>query len=418
MDGVTAGEPRGMRRAWLIVALLAAASALNYFDRNIVAVFKPVLKAEFALNDGHYSWLVTAFMAPYVVAYVLGGRLVDRYGSRWMLTFFLGGWSLATLANGWVAGLGGMLACRFFLGLLEPGGFNAGQRAIMEWFPPEKRGLALSLLAPGTAVGAMLAPPALAVINETWGWRWGFILPGILGLGLAAVWPVMTRPSGSSPVHGYNRPSPGSVPLRRILGCRALWGLLLARVVSDPVWYFYQFWLPGYFQENLGLTLADYGRVGWIPAAVAMVVAVGVGMWTDRQIGRHPGHALRLRRQTLIVLTALAPAAVVTPFAGSTVLALVLVTLIVSLGQAWLFLVSLLQTDLFPREAIGTANGLLGACGAACGLLVNLSLGWLVDVVGYRPLFTAAGIAYLLAAGVVWRLVRAPMSLHSDDGTT
>jgi ACS family hexuronate transporter-like MFS transporter len=397
-----AGVPR---RAWLIVALLAAASALNYFDRNIVAVLKPVLKSEFALTDVHYSWLVTAFMAPYVVMYVLGGRLVDRYGSRVMLAIFLAGWSLATLVNGLVSGLVGLLVCRFFLGMMEPGGFNACQRAIMDWFPKEKRGTAISLLSPGTALGSVLAPPVLAFLGTSYGWRWGFLIPGILGLVLVAVWLAFSRRPGESSVRVTAEPP---VPLRQILGSRALWGLLLARVVSDPVWYFYQFWVPGYFQEKLGLSLADYGRIGWISPAVAMVACLALGWYTDRRIGQG-GESLRVRRNTLIALTALAPLGIVTTLAGSTWLTVTLVTVVLVVGQAWFFFGSLLQTDLFPRNAIGTVNGLIGACGTSFGLVLNLGLGWAIGAVGYFPVFAVAGLLHPLAALLVWRLVRQPM---------
>jgi ACS family hexuronate transporter-like MFS transporter len=397
-----AGVPR---RAWLIVALLAAASALNYFDRNIVAVLKPVLKSEFALTDVHYSWLVTAFMAPYVVMYVLGGRLVDRYGSRVMLAIFLAGWSLATLVNGLVSGLVGLLVCRFFLGMMEPGGFNACQRAIMDWFPKEKRGTAISLLSPGTALGSVLAPPVLAFLGTSYGWRWGFLIPGILGLVLVAVWLAFSRRPGESSVRVTAEPP---VPLRQILGSRALWGLLLARVVSDPVWYFYQFWVPGYFQEKLGLSLADYGRIGWISPAVAMVACLALGWYTDRRIGQG-GESLRVRRNTLIALTAFAPLGIFTTLAGSTWLTVTLVTVVLVVGQAWFFFGSLLQTDLFPRNAIGTVNGLIGACGTSFGLVLNLGLGWAIGAVGYFPVFAVAGLLHPLAALLVWRLVRQPM---------
>jgi ACS family hexuronate transporter-like MFS transporter len=393
------------RQAWLIVGLLAAASALNYFDRNIVAVLKPVLKAEFALTDVHYSWLVTAFMAPYVVMYVLAGRLVDRFGARAMLAVFLAGWSLATLLNGLVGGLAGLLVCRFLLGVMEPGGFNACQRAIVDWFPKEKRGRAISLLSPGTALGSILAPPVLAWLGTSLGWRWGFFIPGLLGLGLAALWLACSRRETDLEAR-QQREEP--VPLRAILGSRALWGLLLARVVTDPVWYFYQFWVPGYFQEKLGLSLADYGKVGWIPPAVAMVACLALGWFTDARVGRG-GDALRVRRNALIALSLLAPLGLLTTGAGAIWITVMLVSIVLFVGQAWFFFGSLLQTDLFPRRAIGTVNGLIGACGTSFGLALNFLIGNVIEEVGYVPVFVVAGLLHPLAALLVWRMVREPM---------
>lgn len=393
------------RQAWVVVAMLAAASALNYFDRNIVAVLKPVLKEEFALTDVHYSWLVTAFMAPYVVMYVLGGRLVDRFGARPMLAIFLAGWSLATLLNGLVGGLVGLLMCRFLLGVMEPGGFNACQRAIMDWFPTEKRGRAISLLSPGTALGSILAPPVLALIGTSLGWRWGFFLPGLVGLVLVVVWLVFsTPPSGPRTEARSEAPA----PLREILRCRALWGLLLARVITDPVWYFYQFWVPGYFQEKMGLSLSEYGRVGWIPPAVAMMACLVLGWWTDARVTR-VGGSLFVRRNTLMALALVTPFGMLTTLADSTWLTVVLVSLVLSVGQAWFFFGALLQTDLFPRNAIGTVNGLIGACGTSFGLALNFILGGVIETAGYLPVFLVAGMLHPLAALVVWRFVRAPM---------
>ena len=399
------------RRAWLVVAMIVAASALNYFDRNIVAVIKPVLKAEFALTDLHYSWIVTAFLAPYVVMYVLGGRLVDHFGSRATLAIFLGGWSLATGFTGMVGGLFGLLVCRFFLGVMEPGGFIASQRAIVAWFPPERRGAAMGIFSIGTQLGTVLAPPVLAALTGHLGWRWAFFAPGVIGVILALVWWQLDR---GAPDFGVSKATPAQpIPMAELLRCRALWGLLLARVIGDPVWIFYLFWIPGYFQEKLGLSLEAYGRIGWIPPAVGTLLGIGLAFWCDRRIAR-TGSSLLVRRNALLAFTALAPIGLLIPYSTSPWLALIAITTVYSVAHMWNLFSSLMQTDLFPPGAVGTALGLIGACGSLCGLLFNLGVGWGMATIGYKPILIATALLHPLAAVVVWWLVRDPLKATAD----
>jgi ACS family hexuronate transporter-like MFS transporter len=400
------------RRAWFIIVMVVLAAALNYFDRNIVAVLKPVLKAEFTLSDLHYSWLVTAFLAPYVVMYVLAGRLVDHLGSRITLAVFLAGWSLATGFTGLVGGLAGLLVCRFFLGVMEPGGFIACQRAIVAWFPPARRGLAMGIFSIGTQLGTVLAPPVLAALTGHLGWRWAFFVPGAIGVTLALVWWRLDR---GAPDFGVSKTEPArAVPFKELLKCRALWGLLIARVIGDPVWIFYLFWVPGYFQEKLGLSLDAYGRIGWIPPAVGTLLGLALAFWCDRRIARG-GTSLLVRRNALIAFTVLAPLGLLTPFLSSPWLVLITVTVVYSVAHMWNLFSSLMQTDLFPPGAVGTALGLIGACGSLCGLLFNMGVGWGMETIGYKPILIATGLLHPIAAVVVWRLVREPLRVSATE---
>lgn len=399
------------RRAWFILALIVTASALNYFDRNIVAVIKPVLKQELGLTDLDYSWVVTAFLAPYVVMYVLSGRLVDRFGSRVTLALFLGGWSMATGLTGLVTGLVGLLFFRFCLGAMEPGGFVACQRALVAWFPVERRGAAVGVFSIGTQLGTVMAPPVLALLTITLGWRWAFFVPGVVGLVFALVWWRMDK---GAPDYGVSRTVPvKAVPMKELLSCSALWGLLLSRVVSDPVWIFYQFWIPGYFQEKLGLSLQQYGKIGWITPAVGTVVGIGLAFWTDRIIRRTGRKPLMVRRNMLLAFTALAPIGMLAPFSSSPWIVLATVTVVYTVAHLWYVFVSLLLTDLFPPGAIGTALGLIGACGSLCGLVFNMGVGWGMETIGYKPILIGLSLLHPIAAVIVWRLVRRPLRVEA-----
>jgi len=174
--------------AWVVVGLLWVVALLNYFDRQTLSILKATLKLELGLTDTYYSYLVAAFMVPYIAMYIVAGRLVDRFGSRWPMTIFITCWSLATASAGAVQNLVQLAGARALLGAAEPGVFPAGMRAQVRWFPPERRGFLMSLNSPCTAVGAILAPPVVAFLTLHWSWRSAFVVPGIFGLVLAVAW--------------------------------------------------------------------------------------------------------------------------------------------------------------------------------------------------------------------------------------
>ncbi|PTX90960.1 MFS transporter [Opitutus sp. ER46] len=400
--------PRPSRRAWWLLLLLFGIGLLNYLDRQTLSILKATLKVELALTDIHYSWLVTAFMAPYILFYVVSGRLVDRFGTRRSLSAFVGIWSVANILCGCAQNLAQLAGARALLGAAEPGAFPAIQRVMMTWFPPERRAFAWSLLSPCTTVGAILAPPLVALLTTTWSWHWAFILPGVVGCVLAAGWWLTDRnPPAAS---GAAEAEPAAVPLRTILGDTRVWILLGARAVTDPVWYFHLFWLPGYLQERIGVSLSQLGWIGWIPSFVASLAVILTGRITDFFVARGRPPA-RVRVTMFALAAAFAPLGAFTTFAPSLLWALVLISAVAIICQIWFFGQGLLVADIFPRNSAATIAGLLGAVGASGGLLMNLVAGPLIQHIGYVPVFIGLACLHPLAAVLLWRtlprLVRA-----------
>lgn len=404
------------RRAWLVLALLVTSTFLNYFDRQILSVVKPVIKTEFGLTDSHYSLLISVFMAAYVVMYPIGGRLVDIYGSRRCMLVFVSVWSLATALTGFASGLAYLVVCRIVLGLAEPGNYPAALRASALWFPPARRGFATSMFSAGSAIGAIVAPPLIALIAVQFGWRAAFFIPGFAGaIWLAAWWFIYRDPTVAS--DGSHRAGEKAVyatrasaevapaarsPWREILRSRVLWGLVLARLISDPAWYFLLFWFPGYIQERMGLSIGQAGAVGWIPFLIADVGGIGAAAYSDRLVRRGMSPT-RARLAVLVGVACLAPLSMALGFLTAHVaLTIALFSVLAFVCTTWLFTMAALIADAAPRAAIGTVHGISGAFGATGGLIFNACIGPVVDRTGYIPVFIVAGGLHLLASAVLF----------------
>lgn len=388
------------RRSWLLLALLFGIGLLNYLDRQTLSILKATLKDELALTDIHYSWLVGAFMGPYIIFYVVSGRLVDRFGTRLSLSAFTAVWSVANILSGIAGNFGQLAGARALLGAAEPGAFPAIQRVMMTWFPKERRAFAWSLLSPCTTVGAILAPPLVAVLTQQWNWHLAFIIPGAVGLLLALAWWAADRSPPSFPSEA--EPVAPPAPMREILADRRVWLLLAARAMTDPVWYFHLFWLPGYLQEKLGVSLTQLGWIGWIPSFVASAAVMTTGRTTDVLVGR--GRAPVNVRVTMFAAAALfAPVGAFTTFAPSLPTALVMISIVAIVCQIWFFGQGLLVADVFPKNSAATIAGLLGAVGASGGLLMNLIAGPLIERAGYIPVFAGLACLHPIAAVMLWR---------------
>lgn len=388
------------RRSWLLLALLFGIGLLNYLDRQTLSILKATLKIDFSLTDTHYSWLVGAFMAPYIVFYVISGRLVDRFGTRVSLSAFAAVWSLANLLSGVAQNFGQLAGARALLGAAEPGAFPAIQRVMMTWFPKERRAFAWSLLSPCTTVGAILAPPLVAMLTSWWNWHMAFVIPGIAGLVLAVAWWASDRNPPTFPHENTSDAPPP--PMREILADRRVWLLLAARALTDPVWYFHLFWLPGYLQERLGVSLPELGWIGWIPSFVASAAVMTTGRTTDFLVAR--GHEPARVRIAMFAAAALfAPIGAFTTFAPSVPWALVLISIVAIVCQIWFFGQGLLVADVFPRQSAATIAGLLGAVGATGGLLMNLIAGPIIEHAGYISVFGALACLHPVAAFMLWR---------------
>lgn len=389
------------RQSWIILALVFSVNLLNYFDRQTLSILKVTLKTELGLTDTHYSYIVTAFMVPYVVMYIVSGRLVDRFGSRGPMALFITVWSMATALCGAVQNLWQLAGARMLLGVGEPGAFPAGMRAQVKWFPRVHRAFLMSLNSPATAVGAILAPPIVAGLTAAWSWRAAFVVPGIAGMFLAAAWWWADRERPGVAAEGEdaaaNEPAP---PLRAILGERRFIGVLVGRLLSEPVWYFYLFWLPGYLQERIGLTLPQLGAAGWIPSGVASLVAILTARWSDK-VAAQSANPAASRVRALLVLSLFAPVGALLAGTSSLPLILVLLCFVYTVAQSWFFYTAVLLADIFPSNAVASAMGFMGAASVTTAMIVNFWIGPIVEKGGYGPIFVVAAVMHPLGALVV-----------------
>ena len=405
------GPPPGSWR-WLVVGLLVVSTFLNYFDRQILSVLKTTLKQEFSLTDTHYSVLITAFMLPYVLMYPIGGRLVDRFGPRWCMVGFIAVWSSATLGVGFTGTFGALVVLRAVLGAAEPGNYPAALRTCTVLFNPAQRGLPISLFSAGSAVGAIAAPPLIAWIAGALGWRWAFALPAAIGFGWVALWLAATRHGVGDSARLTERRLERPAPLGPVLRDPNIWRLILARLVSDPVWYFYLFWLPGYLQEAKSLTLQQTGWVAWVPFLVADLGGIGAAHYADRLV-RRGWAADRARKAVLTATACIAPVGIFTTYFGVAG-AVVIFSLVAIVCTTWLFNQTALLADVAPPASVASVHGVSGACGALGGLLFNAAIGPVVDAFGYTPVFVVAGGLHLIAAFILRGVRSRPVSAGSS----
>lgn len=404
------------RSAWFILALMTLDTVLGVIDRQAISVLKTTLKEVFTLTDGDYSLLVTAFLVPYAIFYVICGRLTDRLGSRVMLTACVAIWSLATIGSGLARSFGELALWRAVLGAAEAGLLPASFYALVRWFPKDRLGFANGVKAPFNALGPILTAPIIVGLTLAFGWRAAFIVPGVIGLAFAAAWWWADRspPDYAAPDRTTSKARIGFAILKSPL----LWGIVVARIVSDPLWFFQQYWQAGYLQEVLGLTLADVGRVLWIPPLISGVVMLGVGVLSDRLVrAGWSGPKSRIRIMQFAALGA--PLVVLIPLTRDPSATVALLTFSYLLGASWLFLSNLLVADLFRGAAVGTAIGLMNAIGTLGAAIFNAFVGVLLDSLGgYLTIFLILATLHPIAAVILQVGYRGLLSARPEPAST
>jgi len=403
-DSTSAAEARRIAigwRAWAVLVLCGLAGALFYMDRQVLAVLKTTLRIEKGWSDTDYGWLVTVFMACYTVCYLFTGRWIDRWGTRRAMPVFVGLMSIATILSGVARNLGEMGAFRALLGLAEAGVMPAIMVAVFSWFPPDRRGTASTVKEPLYVLGQVLATPAAVFLTQLWSWHAAFLAPGIFGLFVAGAWWWLDKIPADTASASTRAVPP--VRYRDALRRRELWGVIAARLVSDPVWFFFIYWEPGFLQEKVGLSLTELGRIGWIPTAVATGTLILLGTFSDWLVVKLAWTPARSRRVILQSLACLAPTILALRFVENHALAIALLCIVRIMMVVWLNFSNLFIADLVPKNLIGTAVALMSAFGAAAGLLCNAVVGSVVSSVGYGAVFAVAACLHPLAAFILWR---------------
>lgn len=388
-----------------MAGLITAAIAISYLDRQTLPVAIAAIQKDIPVSNTQFSQLQAAFLVAYAVMYAAGGKLMDAWGTKTGFLVIMIVWSAACAGHGLATAFLGLAVCRFLLGMGEGGGFPAATKAVAEWFPAEQRSTAMGMINAGTAVGAVIAPPAIAVIIGLWGWRWVFFLTGAAGL----VWSWAWWRIYSTPLRATDAGS--AVRWLKLLGIRQVWGLVTAKFLSDAAWYFYLFWLPKYLYDMRGFDTKQVGTFAWIPYAASGLGSL-LGGWFSSRLLRGGATVNRARKVALGLSAALMPWIFFVTQAPVEV-ALLLFSLAFCGQQSWSTLVMTLPTDLFPRISVGAVAGLVGFGGAMGGVVFGLVVGWLLDRgLGYEPVFAMVSLMHVTAFGIILTTIRRVEPLH------
>lgn len=401
---------------WRIALLVGAAIAISYLDRQTLPVAIGEIRKDIPIGNQVKALLDSAFLLTYGLMYVVGGRLLDRLGTRRGFLIIMVFWSLACASHGLALGVGMLAASRLLLGAGEGGGFPAATRVVAEWFPVKERSTAMGIINAGTGIGGIVAPPLIAFVatHIDWfgvsPWRWVFFITGAFGLVWTLAWWRMRDVGGRSP--GPSGPG-AQIPMSALLRFRETWGIIGAKFLTDAAWYFYMFWLPKYLLDARGFDIKGVGSVAWIPfaaAAVGCLVGGGLSSWLLRQ-GRSVNAA---RKIALGASAAMMPCVMFVPHV-SVPWVIVLFSIAFFGQQSWSTLVMVLPTDLFPQRALGTVAGFVGLGGALGGVVLGQLAGYLLDHgMSYAPVLVIAGSLHVAGFLLILATVRSLQPLPLD----
>ncbi|HEX2093131.1 MAG TPA: MFS transporter [Longimicrobiaceae bacterium] len=411
----TVPPPPGFGYRWTIVALLFFATTINYVDRQVLGILAPTLQTEIGWSEADYGAIASWFSFAYGIGFLGMGRLMDRIGVRMGFSFAIVAWSLAAMAHALARSAAGFSIARAALGLGESGNFPGALKSVAEWFPKKERALATGIFNAGSNVGAIVAPLLVPWIALTWGWQWAFIVTGALGF----VWLVFWLPLYREPEHhprvsraelAYIRSDPPerteSIPWLSLLRYRQAWAFILGKFLTDPVWWFYLFWLPKFLDANYGIKLAGVAAPLVVIYLVADVGSVGGGWLSSFFIKR--GWSVNAgRKVTMLIAALLIVPTMFAPHAGSMWVAVGIVSVAAASHQWWSANLFTTASDMFPRRAVASVVGLGGFAGAMGGVLFQRLTGRILETTGsnYSIIFVMCGLAYVTALLVIHLLV-------------
>ncbi len=395
---------------WWIAGLVFLSTVINYMDRQTLSVLAPRLTKELHLTNTEYGWISQAFLIPYTAMYIVAGLLIDRYGTKLIYGVAAGWWSIAAMLHAATSSFFGFSAVRFLLGTAESANFVAAQKVAAEWFPPKDRGTLNGLVQAGTVTGAVITPPLVIWMADRWGWRSAFLVTGALGLVWAIAWFWFYHLPENHPNITAEElellqsdeaitASPGltiSPPWLSFFRYPQTWGLLLARIISDPVWWFYLFWLPKYLTEQQGLSEKHMSFVVWIPYLISDIGSVLGGWYSGKLIARKFS-TVASRKWVMLVSALLMPLGLFLLLKPSTPLSLALISLVLGAHSAWKTNLVTLTVDIFPRNVVATVHGIVATGGGIGGAIFQSFAGQVIDKYSYTPLLVLMGVLHPLA---------------------
>ena len=415
-------KPRGVGRVrWWIVWTLFFSTVTNYISRQTFSVLAPMITAQYHLSHTDLGRISGAFQLSYAITWLLGGIFLDAVGTRLGLALAVIFWSVVNILTALSSSVFDFAAFRFLLGIGEGFNWPGASKTVAEWFPSQERSLAVAIFDSGSSVGGALAALSMPLIAVTFGWRWAFVFSGLMGfiwllLWLRVYYPLSRHPRVTSeevaliragqdvPVVSADR---GVRRWIRLARNRNVWGIVLGRALTDPIWWFYVFWLPQYLSDARGFSMKRIALFAWIP-----FVAADLGNFTGGLIS---GYCIRrgvsvVRARTWVCAISCLPILAGIPAAGvhSAYTALGLICVALWGYASWSTMGLTLPSDLFPQDVVATVTGLSGLAAGMVGFVFTIAVGILVDRFSYGPAFLVAGLMPLFATASLFLLIRAP----------
>lgn len=403
--------PRISHKRWVICALLFLATVIAYVDRGVIAYLEKFLEGVIpGLNSVKYGLILGAFTSAYAIGMVVAGGLTDKLGTRKAFAIAIGLWSLAAMLPGAAFSVVTLGIAMFLIGLGEAANFPACNKTVAEWFPKRERALATGIFNSGANVGNIAVPLVVPFLVVAFSWRGAFVVVGAAGLVWLIFWLIYYRrpeqdrsvsPAELALILSDPPEKTESVPWSRVLPCKETWAYGIAKLLTDPIWWFYLFWIPGYLQSTFHLSLAQ-NRVPVMLAYSISVVGSVAGGWISSFLLKR-GKSTNQARKTAMLLCALAVLPIfMAPFLHQLWVVVALLGLATAGHQGWSANLLTLPSDMFPKSAIGSVTGIGGMLGACGGVLLQPATGLIVGLThSYVPLFVLACIAYPVALVVI-----------------
>ncbi len=406
---------------WRVAVILTIATAFNYLDRMTLPVVISQLQEKFSITETQFGVLNSLFLLAYAIMYAGGGRLADKLGTRVGYAVMMTWWSLACAAQGLVNGFRGLAFFRFNLGIGEGGSFPTAAKTVSEWFPAKERSTAFGMFNTGSAIGSVLAPPLLAAIVLLLSWRWVFIISGSFGIFWVIYWlsfyhvpskhPRITEEESNYILKSQaeertedSGKTPQKIKWLKLFKYKEIRCLIIVKFLTDPVWFFYIFWLPKYLSDTRGFDIKEIGYYGWIPYAAAGIGSMFGGWFSSKLMKK--GLTLNASRKIALGMSAaLMPAAAfVVP--APTGLAIVFLSLAFLGHQFWSVIIQTLPADLYPKSAVGSVAGLMGASGSFSAMIFALIVGYILgNYASYVSVFITISMLHPISFGLIMIMI-------------
>jgi len=391
---------------WRIVVLLFFVTTINYIDRQVLGILAPQLQVQFGWSEADYGYIIMAFQAAYAIGLLSMGALLDKIGTRLGFVISVTLLSLSGMFHAALSSVIAFASARFALGIGASANFPAAIKTIAEWFPKKERAFATGLFNAGSNVGAILTPLIIPLVAVNFGWKWAFISAGILGFLWLIFWILIyNKPDESKKLSEYeyryilqdeNESETKKLPWKSIISYKQTWGICLARFLTDPIWWFFLFWLPKYLNSTYNIDLLHIG----LPLIVVYVISIVgsvFGGWFSSFLIKKGKNNVSARKLTIFLMALLVVPIFFTSQVSNLWVAVLFVSLATFAHQGYAANIFTIVSDIYPKNAVGSVTGLAGFAGAIGGVLFSGGVGLILQITGsYYLIFGIASVAYLL----------------------